>query len=51
LFSSSATCKLDFVVIGGSVGGLTAAYCLQEAGHNVVVLEKNKQDVFMVFFN
>ncbi|KAK7443754.1 hypothetical protein VKT23_015537 [Stygiomarasmius scandens] len=48
LFSSSAACKLDFVVIGGSVGGLTAAYCLQEAGHNVVVLEKNKQDVFMM---
>jgi glycine/D-amino acid oxidase-like deaminating enzyme len=39
---------LDFVVIGGSIGGLATAYFLQQAGHNVIILEKNKKSSFQV---
>jgi protoporphyrinogen/coproporphyrinogen III oxidase len=31
----------DTIVIGGGISGLTAAYHLHEAGHNVLVLEAN----------
>ncbi|KAG2339962.1 hypothetical protein BDR05DRAFT_834810, partial [Suillus weaverae] len=30
---------LDIVVIGCDLGGLTTAYCLTQAGHNVTILE------------
>jgi 2-polyprenyl-6-methoxyphenol hydroxylase-like FAD-dependent oxidoreductase len=32
---------LDFLVIGGSSAGLSAAYALQRVGHRVLVLEQN----------
>ncbi|KAH8825747.1 hypothetical protein DL96DRAFT_1609766 [Flagelloscypha sp. PMI_526] len=33
---------LNLIVVGASIAGLTAAFALAEAGHNVVVLEKNR---------
>ncbi|KAJ7746881.1 hypothetical protein DFH07DRAFT_1062837 [Mycena maculata] len=33
---------LEFVIVGGSIGGLTAAYTLRRAGHKVLVLEKRE---------
>ncbi|THU89210.1 FAD/NAD(P)-binding domain-containing protein [Dendrothele bispora CBS 962.96] len=47
LFPVSAGVTLDFLIIGGSIAGLTSAYCLQDAGHNVTVVEKNGKDSFM----
>ncbi|MGB0887325.1 MAG: phytoene desaturase family protein [Vicingaceae bacterium] len=35
--------EYDFVIIGSGLGGLECAYILAEAGHSVVVLEKNHQ--------
>lgn len=32
---------LDFLVIGGSSAGLSAAYALRRVGHRVLVLEQN----------
>ena len=32
--------SLKIIVVGGSIGGLSAAYALQMAGHHVVLLEK-----------
>ncbi|KAF7325450.1 FAD-binding-3 domain-containing protein [Mycena kentingensis (nom. inval.)] len=32
---------LNFIIVGGSVAGLAAAIALKDAGHNVVVLEKD----------
>ncbi|KZT25861.1 FAD/NAD(P)-binding domain-containing protein [Neolentinus lepideus HHB14362 ss-1] len=32
---------LQFVVVGGSIGGLACAYALQKVGHQVVVLEQS----------
>ncbi|KAI0339732.1 FAD/NAD(P)-binding domain-containing protein [Trametopsis cervina] len=34
------TLPLDFLIIGGGIGGCSAAYMLREAGHNVRVLER-----------
>lgn len=32
---------LDFLVVGGSSAGLSAAYALRRVGHRVLVLEQN----------
>ena len=40
---------LDFLVIGGSSAGLSAAYALRRVGHRVLVLEQN-DDFFDVSF-
>ncbi|KAJ7749237.1 hypothetical protein B0H14DRAFT_2405944 [Mycena olivaceomarginata] len=37
----SAPLSLKFVVVGGSVAGLTSGYILRRAGHEVVILEKS----------
>ena len=43
---------LDFLVIGGSSAGLSAAYALRRVGHRVLVLEQNADffDVSYFFF-
>ena len=41
LFHRTADVSLHFIVVGGSVGGLSAAYNLLQAGHTVHVLEKS----------
>ncbi|KAI0761793.1 FAD/NAD(P)-binding domain-containing protein [Trametes elegans] len=41
----TAALKLDFLVIGGGVGGLAVAYVLSKAGHRVRVLERRDLDV------
>lgn len=33
------------IIIGASLEGLLCAYCLKQVGHNVVVVEKNSEDV------
>ncbi|KAK7446714.1 hypothetical protein VKT23_014409 [Stygiomarasmius scandens] len=37
---------LNFIVIGGSIGGLSTAYCIRQAGHNITLLEKHDISVF-----
>ena len=32
---------LRFIVVGGSIAGVACAYALQEAGHQVMVLEQS----------
>lgn len=41
LFHRRSAVSLDFIVIGASIAGLSAAYNLKQAGHNVRVLEKS----------
>ena len=38
----SAPLKLSFIIVGGGIGGLSAAVQLSRAGHAVTVLEGNK---------
>lgn len=38
--SRTASLKLNFVVVGGSIGGLAAAFALSKAGHFVHVVER-----------
>ncbi|TFK79962.1 FAD/NAD(P)-binding domain-containing protein [Polyporus arcularius HHB13444] len=40
IISRSAELSLDFLVVGGGIGGLSVAYMLQKAGHRVRVVEK-----------
>jgi salicylate hydroxylase len=32
--------RLHIVIVGGGIGGLSAAYCLGRAGHRITVLER-----------
>ena len=41
LFKRKAGVTLKFIVVGGSIGGLTCAYNLRQAGHVVHVLERS----------
>ncbi|KAI8985783.1 FAD/NAD-P-binding domain-containing protein [Trametes punicea] len=41
----TAALPLDFLVIGGGIGGLAVAYVLSKAGHRVRVLEKRDLNV------
>ncbi|KAL5514192.1 hypothetical protein ACEPAG_2280 [Sanghuangporus baumii] len=41
LFHRKAAVSLDFLIVGGSIGGLACAYNLKQAGHNVRVLERS----------
>lgn len=41
LFHRKAAVRLDFLIVGGSIGGLACAYNLKQAGHNVRVLERS----------
>lgn len=38
----TAPLKLNFVIVGGSLGGLAAAYALCTAGHYVHVIEQKE---------
>ena len=40
LFRRRASVTLDIVIVGGGLSGLSTAYNLRQAGHNVRVLEK-----------
>ncbi|TBU30611.1 FAD/NAD(P)-binding domain-containing protein [Dichomitus squalens] len=42
---SPAALSLDFIVVGGGIGGLAVAYVLSKAGQRVRVLEKNGMDL------
>ncbi|THU79259.1 FAD/NAD(P)-binding domain-containing protein [Dendrothele bispora CBS 962.96] len=46
MYQTKAEHVLNFTVVGGSIGGLSAAYCIHQAGHNVMVLEKHDMAVF-----
>ena len=40
----SARIKLDIIVVGGGIGGMTVATFLKQDGHTVTVLEKQSED-------
>ena len=40
IFSCKAKLCLRFVIVGGGIAGLATAYNLQQAGHSVLVIEK-----------
>ena len=46
LFHRAAHVSLHFIVVGASVGGLSVAYNLRQAGHSVRVLEKSPKSTF-----
>lgn len=37
---SKAACRLSVLVVGGGIGGLAVAHCLEAAGHEVTVVER-----------
>lgn len=45
LFHRRAAVSLDIIVVGGSISGLSAAYNLRQAGHNVRVLERSNREL------
>lgn len=42
LFRRRAAVALDIIIVGGGLSGISAAYNLRQAGHNVRILEKRK---------
>jgi len=40
-----ASLSLRFVIVGGSIAGLSCAYNLQRVGHSVLVLEQGDGEV------
>jgi 2-polyprenyl-6-methoxyphenol hydroxylase-like FAD-dependent oxidoreductase len=36
---------IRFIIVGGSVAGLCAAYTLRQSGHDVVVVDKRDEEV------
>ena len=48
--ANQAAVVLDFIVIGGSSAGLSAAYALRRVGHRVTVLEQNPDFLDVRFF-
>ncbi|KAH8110332.1 FAD/NAD-binding domain-containing protein [Phellopilus nigrolimitatus] len=45
LFHRRAAVSLDIIVVGGSISGLSAAYNLRQAGHNVRVVERSNREL------
>lgn len=39
--SRKAALTLDVTVVGGGIGGLSAAFCLTQAGHRVTIVESS----------
>lgn len=39
IYAHQASHRLDIIVVGCGLGGLTVAWCLGEAGHRITVLE------------
>ena len=39
----SSSKKLDFIIVGGSLGGLATALALQSLGHDTTILERNSE--------
>ena len=40
LYGRTAGAALDIIIVGGSLAGLSCAYSMRQAGHNVRVLER-----------
>ena len=51
LFHRTASVSLKFVIVGGSIGGLAAAYNLIQAGHEALVLEASSGKEFVSLNN
>jgi salicylate hydroxylase len=38
-----AAVQLHILIVGAGIGGLSAAYCLAQAGHRITVVEKARE--------
>lgn len=49
--AQKADVSIDVVIIGASVAGLSCAYALRQAGHNVRILEaeSSMNEVWLIF--
>ncbi|THV00506.1 FAD/NAD(P)-binding domain-containing protein [Dendrothele bispora CBS 962.96] len=45
--NENLNCTLTFAIVGGSIGGLSTAYFLAQAGHKTIVLEKQNKQYFL----
>ncbi|THV06325.1 FAD/NAD(P)-binding domain-containing protein [Dendrothele bispora CBS 962.96] len=41
------SCVLTFVIVGGSIAGLSTAYFMTQSGHKVIILEKQDKQYFL----